>query len=527
VNLAHQGVYGHNWLFPKGLSRPSWPRYGATEGNQGPRRISSLMTIRLFRSAVVAVLLAIVLVALAAGSVTKPAEAKGNGNGTKGAGGKAVAHYADGVPVRSAALKRKAPEARLFRVGLNSAEPTLGVTENGQVFYSALQSNFRIEVVRSKNGGRTWEIVSPQLPNGRNSQLLSLDPYVWVDDSEGVNRIYTIDLTIACSYLSFSDDQGKTWITNPLACGRPVNDHQTLFGGPPVHSPTVGYPNVVYYCWNDVGSSSCSKSLDGGVSFTPTGLPAFPGGDPQSAGGFCGGLHGHGHVGADGTVYIPRGYCGRPFLAISKDEGATWTRVRVAKKVPISGHEASVSTDRKGNIYYTWVGEKDRRPYLAVSKNGGKKWSKPMMIGPPGLNEANLPSLDVGSPGHVAVAYMGSENSPGPPFPEQGECTALGACPDPPEYKNTTWNGYMTESRNALDKKPVFYSATVNDKRDPLIRNSCGPGRCKVVYDFIDIVISPSGDVWSAWVDGCTAFCAMPNGTDNAGAEGVVGRLVR
>jgi hypothetical protein len=85
----------------------------------------------------------------------------------------------------------------------------------------------------------------------------------------------------------------------------------------------------------------------------------------------------------------------------------------------------------------------------------------------------------------------------------------------------------MTESRNALDRKPVFYSATVNDKRDPLMRNSCGPGRCKTVYDFIDIVIAPSGDVWSSWVDGCISFCALPSGKDNMGADGVVGRLVR
>ncbi len=485
------------------------------------------------RATVLASICALLASSLVWSTATRAQEPVKNGDGQKGSGGRAVAHYPGGAPIHSKAIRAKAPDARLYRAGMNSTEPTLGVNEKGDVFYSAFQTNTRIEVLKSTDHGNTWDIVSPKLPNGRNSQTLSLDPYVWLDDAEGVNRVYTIDLTVACSYLSFSDDGGKSWITNPLACGRPVNDHQTLASGPPAISPTVAYPHIVFYCWNDVGSSSCSKSLDGGITFTPTGVPAFAGEDPGAEGGslqgqdvpgFCGGLHGHVHVSSDGTVYLPRGYCGRPFLAISKNEGASWERVQVSK-VPISGHEASVATDRKGNIYYTWVGDKDRMPYLSVSTNGGKKWSKAMMIGPPGLKEANLPSLDVAAPGHVAVAYMGSENSPGMPFPEFGECTALGACPEPDKYKRVTWNGYMMESKNVLDKKPVLYTTTVNEKRDPLIRGTCGPGRCKAVYDFIDIVISPAGEVWSAWVDGCTLTCMMPGATTSAGADGVIGYL--
>lgn len=455
------------------------------------------------------------------------------GPDVEGSGGRAVAHHAGGAPIKSPAVLRKAPSAEMFRVGLNSSEPTLGVNEDNEVFYVAFQTNTRVEVVKSSDEGKTWDIVSPKFPNGRNAQLLSLDPYVFVDDTEGSNRIFTIDLTVACSYLSFSDDSGKSWITNPLACGRPVNDHQTLFAGPPAISPTVGYPSVVYYCWNDIASSSCSKSLDGGITFTPT-TPAFVGEDPnrdegslqgQDVRGFCGGLHGHGYVGEDGTVFVPRGYCGTPELAISKDEGLTWTKATVSKKVPISGHEASVATDSKGNIYYSWVGDKDRLPYLSISKDEGKTWSKPMMVGAPGLREANLPSLDVGAPGHVAIAYMGSENSPGMPFPEFGECTAIGACPEPDKYKKVSWNGYMTETHNALDNDPLFYSGTVNNKKDPLIRGTCGPGRCKAVFDFIDIVISPKGETWAAWVDGCITVCPDPRATSNMGSDGVVSRL--
>lgn len=481
-------------------------------------------------------LVAVVAAALAGApaAVADPRSARSDGSG-----GRAVPHYAGGRTITAPDAVAGAPDAQLFRPGLQASEPTLGVTYDGDVFYTAFQSNTRIEVLRSQNQGKSWDIVSPKIAS-RNAQLLSFDPYIYVDNlPDGDNsRIFTIDLTIACSYLSFSDNGGDSWISNPLACGRPVNDHQTLFAGPPVTSATVGYPHIVYYCWNDVASSSCSKSLDGGLTFVEAGPPAFPGVDPDAEqpappedpteptqmDGFCGGLHGHGFVGPDGTVYIPKGHCGQPWLAISKDEGASWARVQVAKN-GVAHHESSVAADAKGNVYYMWVA-KDRLPYLAVSDDFGTSWSKAMMVGAPGLRESNLPSLALGDEGKIAMAYMGSENSPGPPFPEQPECTAIQECPAPEGYEKVTWNGYMTITPNALSRSPIFYSTTVNDERDPLIRQNCGPGRCRAVFDFIDVVVAPDGEVWSSWVDGCILVCASGATTTNAGADAVVGRLV-
>jgi hypothetical protein len=315
--------------------------------------------------------------------------------------------------------------------------------------------------------------------------------------------------------MSFSDDEGETWTVNPLACGRPVNDHQTLFAGPPSSSLTINYPNVVYYCWNDVASSSCSKSIDGGLTFRPTGFPAYPGVKTDD-GGFCGGLHGHGHVGPEGNVYLPREYCGGAYLAISKDEGTTWTNVKVAKMEHVNGADPTVATDRKGNIYYLFMGQ-DRLPYLVISKNEGKTWSKPMMVAPPGVNESNLPSIDVSGVGKIALVYYGTENSP---FPCKDGCSD-------DAYARTTWNGYMTISANALDANPTFYTTTVNDKKDPLKRRTCGPGRCDTsVYDFIDVQIAPDGGVWAAFVDACTLVCSTKNGLQDSGHDGVVGHLV-
>ena len=470
------------------------------------------MTVDARRPLVLASLVAIFALSFSALPQVRPAAAAQDGSG-----GKAVAHRSGGRKVASA--QTKAPRADLHRINvkgvpINAVEPTLGLTKDGDIFYTAFQSNTRIEVVHSGDEGRTWDIRSPQIA-GRNVHTISVDPYIYVD--KDTDRIFNIDLTVACSYLSFSDDKGKSWTTNPLACGRPVNDHQTLFTGPPVQSPTVGYENLVYYCWNDVGSSSCSKSLDGGLSFSPTGSPAFPGVDPDAGGqgsNFCGGLHGHGFVADDGTLLLPKGHCGQPWLAISEDEGATWDRVQVANN-GVADHEADAVMDKKGNIYYTYIG-RDRLPYLVVSKNRGKAWSKPIMIGAPGVKEANLPAMDLGSTGKVAIVYMGSENSPYKPSKDRNEQGS---------YEKTTWNGYMVVTDNALDKEPLFFSGTVNDKRDPLVRDTCGPGRCRAVYDFIDVVVGRDGSTWAAFVDGCTTVCAAA-GPSNIGSEAVVGHLV-
>lgn len=451
-------------------------------------------------------------------------------NTARRSGGKAVAHR-DGRAVKAA----NAPAAVTTSVGVNALEPTLGVDPGGDIFYAAAGYEGGVgglpgtKIMRSTNGAKTWTEVSPRVLD-RNAMPITLDPYVWVDDRiDGDSaRIFTIDLTLACSYMSFSDDDGASWITNPLACGRPVNDHQTLFSGPPATSTTVGYPNVVYYCYNDVGSSQCTKSIDGGLTFAPTGTPAFTGYKPGSdetgfygVDGFCGGLHGHGAVADDGTLYLPREYCGEPYLAISKDEGLTWTTVKVSNIRSISQPDEgaahpSVAVDKKGNVYYLWISSKNRMPYLATSKDGGETWSKPAMVGGPGLKESNLPQIDARGNGKVALVYYGSQNSP---FQRCGrDCENA-------DYIKTTWNGYLAISDNALAKDPVFFTGLVSDPKDPLVRARCGPGRCHWPYDFIDVEIGPDGIAYGAFVDGCMEFCTelTPREGDY---EGLVTKLV-
>lgn len=397
----------------------------------------------------------------------------------------------------SSATRPSSYRVEISRTGRSSGEPTIGVTRDG-VFVSAIQDNFRVDVLRSGDFGASWEVVSPSLA-GVNAHLVSYDPYVYGDPA--THRVFTVDLTIACSYLSYSDDGGKSWTSNPLACGRPINDHQTLFAGPPAVSAPIAYPRVVYYCFSDVASSACSKSLDGGVTFASTGSVAFPAIDPETA-GFCGGLHGHGAVGADGTVYLPREYCGQPFLAISRDEGATWSRVKVSVMGVRPNDDPAVAVDLRGGLYYSFIGE-GRLPYLTTSRDGGKTWSRPVMIAPPGIAAVALLTMNVAPDGRLGFAYMGTTDKRHP----------------------KTWDGYIAATGNALARRPTLVTGRVNRSVDPLKRGECGPGRCgEEILDFIDVVVGPDGTIWASFVDACDEKCAS-SGLES-GNEGLVTRLV-
>lgn len=475
--------------------------------------------------------------------VTRPAERL---SPRVAGGGATIAHAAGGEPVSS---PTSYGSARLYRTGFEAGEPMIGVTKDGSIFFQALQGSPK--VVRGTpagNGNFRWSDVSPMVGN-RQRHPESLDPYLYVD--QRTDRVFTLDFLFGCSELSYTDDLGKSWTTSPLQCAE--QDHQTLFAGPPPKSgpDPVGYPDIVYACSTQAGATiysvaaQCEKSLDGGISYVGTGEPAYvTNQQPENdlgVTGYCHGAIGHGFVGPDGTVYIPKGFCGEPWLAISHDEGATWTRVQVADNgVPLSPtgvfeHEAAVTADTKGNVYYFWMG-RNRLPYLAVSRDGGNKWSKPMMVGAPGVKEATLPSMAIGADGKIALVYYGSTNSPGPPFPESKDCKPDPAkCfkalfflnpPDPARYKHVTWNGYMTVSANVLSKHPTFYSASINDPRDPFVRGTCGPIRCKAVYDFIDVVIDRHGQPWGSYVDACISACTKKTSTSDAGDEGVVGTIV-
>jgi hypothetical protein len=420
-------------------------------------------------------------------------------------------------------------------VGRGAAEPTIGVDKAGNAFFAAASFDglpkgtpaqaARTVILRSTDENGTWTSVQPPPAKGvpGDGHPVTLDPYVYVDPQYG--RVFDVDLTLAGSYLSFSDDLGKTWTRGAAISVFGVNDHQTLFTGPPVLGlPTTDaeFPRVVYYCVNQVDGSFCARSLDGGRTFVNTGAPAFPPADPATP-GFCGGLHGHGVTDSKGRVFLPRGFCGKPMVGISEDGGTTWRESPVLSEgsnIGAAGIQTSMAVDAADNLYYVWWDDEYQLPYLAVSKNGGNSWSRPRMIAPPGVQAVNFPTISAGSAGRIAITFPGTRSK------------------DPDDITRP-WFTYVVESVDALSTRPTFLSAVANPGglADPIHRGDCN-GRCGRMYDFLDIVVDPGGTVWGAATDTCTplAECSTrrvgghSDLTDEEGAadsaDGVVFRQV-
>lgn len=399
-----------------------------------------------------------------------------------------------------------------IKIGQTAAEPTIGVDESGTAFFAAstmvVDTDFvwgvaETDVHRSTDGGLNWESVQLKVPVTEDSIIPgNADPFVYVDQDTG--RVFNIDLYAACSWLNFSDDKGETWTPSPLACGNPVNDHHTIATGPPpANLTTIEYPNVVYYCFNRVIDAACGRSLDGGLTWTPTLAPHVP---PTGNDG-CSKLHGHIRTDSEGRLFVPLGRCGGdPWVAISEDGGDSWTRVEVSQIDSANTH-TSLAVDTEDNLYYVWYESETRLPYVAYSTDHGATWSEAFMVGPPGVTEVNFPTIAAGQPGHVAVNFPSSID-------------------DDRSGNSRPWNQTVTVTYNLLEEDPIFHSATGNDPADPIHRGNCN-GRCAGLWDFLDVTIAPSGgEAWAAASDDCVGSCVGGAATAAKAGDGLAIRQI-
>jgi hypothetical protein len=389
-------------------------------------------------------------------------------------------------------------EFRSTYVGRAALEPTMGVDKAGNAFFVAatfdgLAGSARTVLLRSTDEDTSWTSAQPPVAPGvsGDGHPVTQDPYVYVDPQYG--RVFDVDLTLAGSYLSFSDDLGKTWTRGAAISVFGANDHQTLFAGPPVLGlPTTdaAFPKIVYYCVNQVEGSFCAHSLDGGRTFINGGAPAFAaaGSDAEGGASVCSGLHGHGVTDSKGRIFLPRG-CGSPVLAVSENGGTTWREVQILSEgsdIGAADVQTSVAVDAADNLYYVWWDDVHQLPYLSVSRNAGVNWSRPRMIAPPGVQAVNFPTISAGSAGRIAITFPGTQSK------DSDDITR-------------PWYSYVVESVDALSTKPTFLSAVANPGglADPIHRGDCF-GRCGRMYDFLDVVVDPSGTVWGTATDTCT-----------------------
>ena len=125
----------------------------------------------------------------------------------------------DGFPVDEPPL----PLIFNFRdVGEDGAEPSIGVTSSGCIFFIAFE-----KVMRSCDHGQSWEDVTGPL-----CAFQTNDPWGWVDPE--TDRVFNVQMQgLETSWICWSDDDGETWVGNPHDSGTtPLNDHIKLATGP-------------------------------------------------------------------------------------------------------------------------------------------------------------------------------------------------------------------------------------------------------------------------------------------------------
>jgi hypothetical protein len=115
-------------------------------------------------------------------------------------------------------------------------------------------------------------------------------------------------------------------------------------------------------------------------------------------------------------------------------------------------------------------------PFLIISRNHGRTWSKPMMVGAPGVRQALHVAVTAAGWGQVAISNPGSRSG----------AAAAG------------FSGYITESFDAVTRRPVFWSASVNKPSQPLY-----PGAHTETFGdrlfFIADAFGPDGTPWAAF----------------------------
>ena len=408
-------------------------------------------------------------------------------------------------------------------VGEQGAEPSIGVTSSGCIFFIAFE-----KPMRSCDHGQTWvntrDITQAPFTN---------DPYGWVDPI--TDRVFNIHMMgLQTTWVGWSDNDGESWAGNPHDSGTtPLNDHIKLGSGPWTDEGygALGslssnlYETAVYFCYNKIAGIFCFTSFDGGATFEA-------GGQIVGLATSNGGLHGAITTAPDGTVYLPPRVA-TPTIIFSKDNGYSWEERYMGEDVgtPSIRKNGEVATDTESNAYNIWVGG-DQGVYMSTSVDSGNTWNqKSIRVSPIEVISATFPHTSAGDPGRIAITYLGSEDAD-----ELGQ----------PDIDDQPWDGnahyattnvshylYVTYSLNALDENPVFHTQKVSP--DPVqVGSIClNSGDCRSneggsnrnLLDFNDLHIDLEGRVYIAFADGCTGTCASGNESTSSNSRDRLGSM--
>jgi len=385
-----------------------------------------------------------------------------------------------------------------------AGEPSIGVNWNtGKVFIEAGNHTLRVTFNDAARPATAfWE--DKRSPFSR----VSLDPILFTDDGHfgGPNRTFASQLDGACSEMSFTDDDGNTWLL-AQGCGAPAGvDHQTVGGGNYASpAPSHSYPHAIYYCSQSIATAFCARSDNGGITFGP-GIPIYTFASlmalntlgPDAAPGQCAGLHGHIRVAPDGTAYVPNHNCrdannvDRPGVAVSSDNGLSWTvRTVPDARTSSAGGDPSIAAGSNNTLYFGYVNV-DGHPKIATSSDRGLHWGKSRDVGTPfGIQKTQFAEVIAGDDNRAAFAFLGTTT----------------AGDDQSADFPGVWHLYVAFTYDA-GRTWTTVDATPNDPvQRGCIWNGGGSNPCRNLLDFNDITVDRFGRALVGYADGCTGSC--------------------
>lgn len=396
--------------------------------------------------------------------------------------------------------------------GFQGAEPTVGITSTGAIFLAAFE-----DLLRSTDGGLGWESVyNFRLEGAPVDPLSNSDPMMWVDPWTDIVYDAPMFPPLLCSSIIASEDDGETWNERHAAC--PVLqpfDRQTLSSGPPGPDapPAAGalHDTVLYLCYNQLATSSCLTSYDGGLSW-PVNVPVWDVATAPAGSENCAGQTGHPMAAQDGTMVVPKAwFCDGFFASVSTDSGLTWD-VKTGPQLGGDTLSPEIAFTPDGTMYAVWQGG-DHLPYMTrITMNELKAcdvvcpdaWAGPWVVSPPDVTSTVFVAASAGSDGRVAMAFLGTNETD--KYPSNA--------PD-----GTHWHLYIVVTESGAAEEPVFVSYRVTPEDDPVqvgpIWIGGGGDPSRNLLDFIDSAVSPDGTFYVSYTEGCTEGC-----TGNADATG-------
>jgi Neuraminidase (sialidase) len=121
--------------------------------------------------------------------------------------------------------------------GFGAAESTIETTPDGTLIYAPAFSGNKTGYATSKDYGKTWSMVTPS-PNQPRTQ-----PVFEIHDG----RYFYWSSSMPGLHMSYSDDEGKTWVNAAKHLQPLVQDWVKIVGGKPVSSQLESNASKILY----------------------------------------------------------------------------------------------------------------------------------------------------------------------------------------------------------------------------------------------------------------------------------------